>query len=434
MDSTGIRAQHKQYLWPCTTNYYQEPIVLVEGRGVVVRDLEGREYLDFFGGILTTSVGHGIPEITRAVHEQVDRLLHTSTLYPAVPVVGLAARLAGIAPPGLSQVFFTPSGTDADETAAMIAQAFTGRQDIIALRHCYSGRSYFAQSITGHAPWRSAQAQVSFVRHAHAPYCYRCDFGLAYPSCDLHCATDIESLIRTTTGGAIAALIAEPILGVGGFIVPPAEYFRIAVDIARRYGGLFICDEVQTGFGRTGGKLWGIEHSGVVPDVMTVAKGIANGLPLAATLTRPEVAQAWKGLSISTFGGNPVACAAGLATVDYIIGKELPDHVTEMGAALRDGLLSLQRDFPRLVGDVRGKGLMQAIEVVVDEAGGDRTPNPQAVLGLFEATKRRGLLLGKGGLYGNTIRISPPMTVSREEIEDAVRILGEAVAEVSSAM
>jgi 4-aminobutyrate aminotransferase-like enzyme len=431
LSSAQIRRLHRDHLWPCTINYYQEPLVLVEGHGVVVRDLDGREYLDFFGGILTTSVGHGIPEIAKAVHDQVDRIMHTSSLYPSPPVVKLAARLAAAAPAGLTQVFFTTSGTDADETAAMIAQAYTGRQEIIALRHCYSGRSYFAQSVTAHASWRSVPTQLPFVKHAHAPYCYRCDLGLTYPSCDLRCAHDIGALIRTTTSGQVAAFIAEPILGVGGFITPPPDYFRVAVDIVRSHGGIFISDEVQTGFGRTGGKMWGIEQFGVVPDVLTVAKGIANGLPLAATLTRPEIAAAWEGLSISTFGGNPVACAAGLATLDYIEQRRLPDHVNEVGALLRDGLSSLKGEFPKLIGDIRGMGLMQGMELVADEAAGDRTPNAKAVLELFEATKRRGLLVGRGGLYGNVIRIAPPMTVTRAQVEQAVRILGQSLAEIA---
>ena len=429
MSSEQIRDKHRKYLWPCTASYYAEPVVIERGEGVRVTDADGRGYLDFFGGILTTSIGHNVPEISGAVHEQVDRVLHTSTLYPSRPMVELAERLARVCPGELSQTFFTPSGTDADETAVMIAQSFTGRQEVVALRHCYSGRSLLAQSMTAHAPWRCVPTQIPFIKHAHAPYCYRCDLGLTYPACDLRCARDIEMLVRTTTTGQIAAFIAEPVQGVGGFIVPPKEYFEVAVGIAREHGGLFICDEVQTGFGRTGGKLWGIEHWGVEPDVMTMAKGIANGLPLGAVVTRPEVAGSLKGLSISTFGGNPVACAAGSAVLDYIEAKGLPARVVETGALLAEGLAGLARERPGLIGEVRGLGLMQALELVEDPK--TRAPSPRATLALFEATKRRGLLIGKGGLFGNVVRLSPPMSIGRADIEEAVEILGESLAEIA---
>jgi len=431
MNSNDVRSKHETYLWPCTANYYQQPVAIAEGRGARVTDLDGAHYLDFFGGILTTSIGHAIPEINQAIHAQVDRILHTSTLYPSAPMVAYAQELANACPDGLSKTFFTSSGTEADETAIMIAQLHTGRQEVVALRHCYSGRSFLAQSVTAHATWRTATTQLPFVRHAHAPYCYRCDFGLTYPSCSLICATDIERLLETTTSGQVAAFIAEPIQGVGGFVTPPPDYFKVAVEIVRSRGGLFISDEVQTGFGRTGGKMWGIEQYGVVPDVMTMAKGIANGLPLSATVTRPEIAASLRGLSISTFGGNPVACAAASATLRYLRDHALPEHVSEVGAVLRDGLETLKQGFPKLVGDVRGMGLMQAVELVVDEAAGDRTPNPKATLALFEATRKRGLLIGKGGLYANAVRIAPPMTVTRGEVEEAVQILEASLAEIS---
>lgn len=431
MSSEDIRKKHDQYLWPCTINYYKEPLVIAEGKGLTVKDADGKEYLDFFGGILTTSIGHNIEPITRAIHEQVDRILHTSTLYPSVPMVEMAEKLAEICPPGLSQSFFTPSGTDADETAVMLAQIHTGNQEVLALRHCYSGRSLFAQSMTAHSPWRCVPTHLGFIKHAHAPYCYRCDLGLTYPSCDLRCARDIEMLIKTTTTGELAAFIAEPIQGVGGFIVPPDDYFEVAVPIIREYGGLFISDEVQTGFGRTGGKLWGIDHYNVKPDIMTMAKGIANGMPLGAAVTSPEIAASIKKLTIATFGGNPVACAAGSATLDYIKANDVVSHVAQVGETFAEGLRGLQERFPKLIGEVRGKGLMQAIELVVDETAGDRTPNPDATAALFEATKRRGLLIGKGGLFGNAARIAPPMSVTKTEIDEALKILEQSFVDIT---
>ena len=282
--------------------------------------------------------------------------------------------------------------------------------------------------MTGHAPWRAVTTQVAGVKHAVSPYCYRCPFGLGYPSCKLKCATDVEELIQTTTTGRPAAFLAEPIQGVGGFITPPPEYFQIVVDIVRRHGGVFICDEVQTGFGRTGAKMFGIEHWGVEPEIMTMAKGIANGMPIAATIADEEIADAFQKLTISTFGGNPICATAANATLEVIEGEDLPQHAEAVGLRLREGLEVLQRKHPRTIGDVRGKGLMQAIELVVDETAGDRTPNPQAAGQLFEETKARGLLIGKGGLHGNVIRISPPLTVGAAEVDEALVAFGEAFA------
>jgi 4-aminobutyrate aminotransferase-like enzyme len=425
MDSSAIRQKHGEYLLRCTANYYEQPLVLAEGKGSHVKDVDGRSFLDFFGGILTVSVGHANERVGKAIKDQVDKLLHVSTLYPTVPMVSYAEKLASVCPPGLRKCFFTASGTEADETAVMLAQVHTGRQELIALRHGYSGRSLLAQSLTAHSAFRAVSTQVAGVKHALSPYCYRCPLRLRYPSCEVACARDIEELIRTTTTGSVAAFLAEPIQGVGGFITPPREYFRTAVDIVKKYGGLFICDEVQTGFGRTGGKMWGCEQYGVVPDIMTMAKGIANGLPLGATVTTAAIDASMKHSSISTFGGNPVSCAAALATMQVIEEERLVDRVSRTGGLLRAGLEELKRKHPKTIGDVRGMGLMQALELVVDETAGDRTPNARATLALFEQTCARGLLIGKGGLYGNTIRIAPPLTVSEGEVADAIRILDE---------
>jgi 4-aminobutyrate aminotransferase len=267
------------------------------------------------------------------------------------------------------------------------------------------------------------------VKHAVNPYCYRCPLKLTYPSCGVACAQDIEDVIRTTTSGKIAAFMAEPIQGVGGFITPPDEYFQIAVEIARRYGGVFICDEVQTGFGRTGTHWFGISHWGVEPEIMTMAKGIANGLPMGATITVPEVAQAMvgKGLTLSTFGGNPLSTAAGLGALEAMEEAGGPSRFAELGARLRSGLDRLGERYP-LIGDVRGKGLMQGIEMVTDRQS--KEPAPKAVAQLFEETRERGLLIGKGGLYSNVIRISPPLTVNEEQIDRALEILDHALAAV----
>jgi 4-aminobutyrate aminotransferase-like enzyme len=427
--SAEVRAKHKEFLFPSCANYYAEPVVLDSGKGARLKDLDGKSYLDFFGGILTVSLGQAHEGVNRALHAQIDRLGHTSTLYPTLPIVELAEKLVSLAPGKIKKAFFTASGTEADETAVAAAQIFTGRQEIVALRHGYSGRSLLAQSLTAHASYRAIPTQVAAIKHAAAPYCYRCPFGLEYPSCEVRCAKDIEELIQTTTMGQIAGFLAEPIMGVGGFITAPDGYFKIAVDIIKKYGGVFICDEVQTGFGRTGGKMWGIEHhEGVEPDIMTMAKGIANGLPIGATLATAPIADAWKAGNISTFGGNPISATAANATIDTIVAEKLPDNAAAMGKVLRDGLVALKAKYPKTIGDVRGKGLMQALELVKDETAKDRTPNPQATVRLFEETKTRGLLVGKGGLYGNTVRIAPPLNIGKADVQEALRILDDAFA------
>jgi len=276
--------------------------------------------------------------------------------------------------------------------------------------------------LTAHAPWRALPSQVGSIKHALAPYCYRCPINLSYPKCGVACAKDVEELIQTTTTGKVAGILAEPILGVGGFITPPDEYFRIVADIIRSHGGIFISDEIQTGFGRTG-EAWGIGHSGVEPDMITVAKGIANGMPLAAVITTKEISSSLKKNSISTFGGNPVSCTAANATLEIMERDDLKQNAHEMGEILKEGLKKIQSEHKEIIGEVRGKGLMVGLELVMDETNKDRTPNPEAVDLLMEETKKRGLLIGRGGLYSNCIRISPSLNVGRNEIDEALSIL-----------
>ncbi|MCA9607178.1 MAG: aminotransferase class III-fold pyridoxal phosphate-dependent enzyme, partial [Myxococcales bacterium] len=257
--SDEIRRKHAEYLFPAVANFYKEPTVLTDGKGTRLTDLDGNSYLDFFGGILTVSIGHSNEDVNAAVIAQVQRLQHVSTLYPTLPIVELAEKLAKATPGKLQKCFFTASGTEADETAVMMAQVSTGNHELVALRHGYSGRSLLAQSLTAHHTYRAIPTQVAAIKHAPAPYCYRCPFKLEYPSCGVQCAKDLDELIQTTTQGRIAGMLAEPIQGVGGFVTPPKEYFQIASEIVHKYGGVLIADEVQTGFGRTG-KMWGIEQ------------------------------------------------------------------------------------------------------------------------------------------------------------------------------
>jgi 4-aminobutyrate aminotransferase-like enzyme len=345
-----------------------------------------------------------------------------------VPQLELAEQLVQIRPmKEKAKVFFTNSGTEANETAVALAKEATGRQELLVLRHNYGGRGTLALSTMGNKHYRPrTQSEVSGIRFAHAPYCYRCDFGLSYPDCGVACAKDLKSLIETTTDGEIAAFMAETILGVGGFITPPQEYFQIAVPIARNAGGLFIADEVQTAWGRTGGKWWGIEQYGVEPDILTSAKGMANGQPIGLTLAKAAIADKATYANISTFGASPISMAAASATLQVIEEEKLLFNAQMMGKALRQGLESLKERFQG-IGDVRGMGLMQAIELVKDR--GSKEPDPQATNRLMEATRKRGLLIGKGGLFGNALRIAPPMIVNQGQIDDALRILGEGLQE-----
>ena len=427
MSGADVRAKHKEFLFPCVANYYDEPVVLVRAEGTRAFDAEGREYIDFFGGILTVSVGHCHPEVVEKVHEQMRTLGHVSSVYPHEQQVRAAERLAKLTPGKLKKSFFTNSGTEADETAVMLAKIYTGQQEIIVLRHSYHGRSALNVSMTSHAPWRPVTTQVAGIKHALSPYCYRCPLGLTYPSCGVKCAQDLEELIRTETNGRPAAFIAEPIQGVGGFITPPKEYFEIAVGIVRKYGGVFICDEVQTGFGRTGETWFGIEHWGVEPEIMTMAKGIANGWPVGATIATDEVANSFTSLSLSTYGGNPVSMAAVNATLDVMERENIPKKSAERGKQLRDALEGMKEKYD-FIGDVRGMGMMQAVELVDDRK--TKAPSPTKAVRFMEATKRQGILVGKGGLYGNVLRVAPPMTITQSEMADGIARLEKAFAEV----
>jgi len=423
-----INDKHRRYIFDAVFNYYETPLPLQRGRGVHLYDFDGNEYLDFFAGIVTVNVGHCHPRVTAAIQEQAATLQHVSTLYPTAPIVELAEKLAQITPGDLSKTYFTNSGTEANETAVLLAQLATGAQSIVALRHSYSGRSSVARSLSGQSPWKMQPNQIAAVVHAPAPYCYRCPFKLSYPDCGVACAEDLEELIATTTPGVVAGFLAETVLGAGGYIVPPPEYFPIAVDIIRRPGGLFIADEVQSGFGRTGGRWFGIEHWDVEPDVITMAKGIANGAPLGATVTRPELADEFGGgLSISTFGGNPMSSVASLASIAVIEEDGLLDNAATVGAHLRRRLDELAGRF-EVIGDVRGLGLMQGIELVQDRA--TKEPAADAALRLMEETKARGLLIGKGGLYGNVLRVGPPLNITAEQVDDGIERLADAFAAI----
>src|SRR3954471_21941582 len=343
MSTSDAVRKHKEFLFPAVSMYYAEPIALVKGEGNYVWDDQGKRYLDAFGGVLTVSVGHANPKVVNAIVEQVKRINHTSTLYANQPQSDLAEKLASIAPGKLKKTFFTSSGTEANETAMNAARHATGRLDIITLRHSYSGRSLQTLAGCGQSGWKKLPTLVPGIHHAHAPYCYRCPFHAPGPhACGLECAQDLEELIQTETGGEIAAFMAETIIGSGGFIVPPPGYFEKAVGIARKYGGLFICDEVQAAWGRTGEHWWGIQHYDVTPDIMVSAKGMGNGAPVAMTIATPEVADKFPGITFATFGGNPVSMAAALSTIQVIEDDDLKTNARVVGNHLGERFKQLK--------------------------------------------------------------------------------------------
>ena len=430
MTKDEILLASQDYLFPAVFHYYKEPLLIARAKDQFVYDADGRAYLDFFGGILTISVGHCNDKVNARIHRQVDTLQHVSTVFVTEPQVALAKKIASLTPGGrLTKSFFTNSGTEANETAIMAARCYTGSSEIIALRHSYHGRSAVTMALTGQAAWRMPGAVQPGIVHAHNAYCYRCPFGLTYPSCGVRCAEDVEELIRSSTSGRVAGFIGEPIQGVGGFITPPKEYFAIVAGIVRNYGGIFISDEVQTAWGRTGSKWFGIEQYGVTPDVITSAKGLANGCPIGVTVATPEVADSLKGLTISTFGGNPVTTTAAKAVLDLIDQENLLANSAETGVYLRGKLEELQAKYA-VIGDVRGMGLMQAIELVEDRQ--TKAPAARATAELMEAARRNGLLLGKGGMYGNCIRISPPLNVGKSDVDEFARLLDASLGECTN--
>ncbi len=430
MTKEEIILANKEFLFPSVFHYYKEPLVISHAKDQYVWDADGNQYLDFFGGIVTVSVGHCNDQVDAKVHAQIDKLQHVSTVFANEPQAALAKKIASLTPDGaLTKSFFSNSGTEANETAILAARCYTGASEIIALRHSYHGRSAMAMTLTGQASWRLGGVPQPGVVHAHNAYCYRCPFGQTYPSCEMQCATDMEELIKTSTSGKVAALIAEPIQGVGGFITPPKEYFPIVEKIVRNYGGIFISDEVQTAWGRTGNKWFGIEHWGVVPDIITSAKGLANGSPIGLTVAKAAVADAVKGVQISTFGGNPVTTTAAKAVIDYIEEQNLLTNTAEVGAYLREKLLALREKHP-VIGEVRGMGLLQAMELVEDRT--TKKPAVAATLAMMEATRENRILIGKGGLYGNVIRLSPPMNITRAEVDEFALRLDKSFAQCGS--
>ena len=427
MTETDLLARHRAVLPGWLTLYYDEPIEIVRGEGRRVFDANGIAYLDFFAGILTNAIGYDIAEISDALRAQIDTgVLHTSTLYLIRRQVELAERIAQLSGIDDAKVFFANSGSEANDTALMLATQYRRSHQVLALRNSYAGRSHATIGVTGNRGWSATALSPIKVSYVHGGYRYRSPFR-EYSDADYiaACVADLRDVIETTTSGDIACMIVEPIQGVGGFASPPDGLFHAFHEVLQDYGILLISDEVQTGWGRTGDHLWGIQAHRVTPDAMTFAKGLGNGLAIGGVVARPELMDSLTANSISTFGGNPLATAAASATLEFLLSHDLQGNAAKLGARLIGGLRDTARDCA-VVGDVRGKGLMIGIELITP----DGAPNREATSAVHELAKQRGLLIGKGGLYGNVLRLSPPMTLTETEADEALAILADVLTAV----
>jgi len=366
------------------------------------------------------------------VQEQIGRLQHTTTIYLHPAVGQLGKKLAEHMPEGsgLTVSYFTNSGSEANELAVLSAREYTGHIAVIALRNGYHGGTSVPMGMTAHGTWKFPTNNPAGIHHTHAGYCYRCPYGLTYPSCDLKCAHDIKDVIEYQTTGQVAAFIGEPIQGVGGAVTPPKEFFQIVYDIVRQHGGICIADEVQGGFGRTGTHYWAHQNYGVVPDMITMAKGIGNGAPLGAMTTTEPISEVMANrIHFNTYGGNPVSMTAGLATLEVIDEENIQQNALEIGGMLKDGLNELA-DRHALIGEVRGMGLMLGVELVTDRQS--KQPATVQCATLVEKARHMGLLLGKGGLFGNTLRIKPPMCITKDDAEFMLAVIDECLTEIET--
>jgi alanine-glyoxylate transaminase / (R)-3-amino-2-methylpropionate-pyruvate transaminase len=423
-----VLALRRQYVNPVVFTLYRDPLMIVEGKMQYLFDETGRRYLDFFAGIVTVSCGHCHPKVMRRVQDQVATLQHATTIYLHPNLSLLAQKLASKMPSGLDVTYFVNSGSEANDLAVTMARLFTGNSDVIAVRNAYHGGSPSSLGLTSHHTWKYPLPPQPGVHHALCPDPAVSRSGGSAEESATQSAADIRELIRYSTPGRIAAYIAEPIQGVGGVTRGAPNYFREAYAVAREHGGLCISDEVQTGFGRTGEHYWGFQNYGVTPDIVTMAKGIGNGTPLAAVTTRREIAESLsQRIHFNTFGGNPVSMAAGLAVLEVIDEDGLQENARKIGGRLLRGLRRLQEQHP-MVGEVRGLGLMLGVELVTDP--GTRAPATTQTLDVLEATREMGLLLGKGGLDGNILRIKPPMCITAEDADFALDVLDRALVRV----
>lgn len=422
----AILRKKKEYMIPCVYHFYSEPMQIVRGEGQYLYDHEGRQYLDCYSAVSVAGAGHCHPYIVDRICEQARTLQHTTTIYLTQPIVDLAERLAAIMPGDIKKSFFCTSGSEANEGAALLAQLHTGRSEMLAMRNGLHGRTKLGMSLTGLSFWRTDPTPVGGIAHVTAPYCYRCPLGLSVDSCEIECALDVGKVITTSTSGRVAAFFAEPIQGNGGIITPPPGYFERVKKILDRYGILFVSDEVQTGYGRTG-KMFGCQHWDFKPDIITSAKALANGTPIGAFSTTDSIAASFTRPSASTLGGNPVSSVAALATLDVIENEDLPHRAETMGKMLMERLLELQ-DRHSIIGDVRGKGLMLGAELVRE----DKEPATEETDRILESLKNSGVLAGKTGAGRNVLTFQPPLIIEKEDIERLIEALENAFSELAS--
>jgi len=426
MGDAELLRRHRAVMPSWLTLFYEQPIEIVSGSGRRVTDGGGRQYLDFWGGILTNAIGYDIAEIADAVRRQVDSgVVHTSTLYLIRAQVDLAEKIARLSGIPDAKVFFCNSGSEANDTALTLATNHRGSQQVLAMRNSYHGRGFGPIAVTGNRGWSATPLSPFRVAYVEGSYRYRSPYR--HLDDDAYIAASVDDLrqtLATATSGEIACLLAEPIQGVGGFTSGPDGLLGALAEVVAEHGGLFVSDEVQTGWGRTGDHFWGFQAHGVEPDMITFAKGMGNGLAIGGVVGRGDIMEAVPANSISTFGGNPLSTSAANATIDYLLDHDLQANAAKLGDRLLSGLRDLA-DAHAVIGDARGRGLMLALELVVP---GGELPDPAAAAQLLEETRERGLLVGKGGLHGNVIRMAPPMTLTDEEAGEALDVLSASLA------
>lgn len=416
-----ILEKKKKYIMPCLGHFYQEPPEMVKGNMQYLFDHTGKKYTDFFAGVSVMNCGHCNPQITKAVCDQVNELQHVCNIYLTENFVNLAEKLAQVTPGNLQKSFFCSTGTEANEGALLLAQLYTNNSEYISLRHGLHGRTKLTMSLTGISMWRTDPNPVGGIHFAPNPNCYRCPLKKRYPECDMECANMIEDIIGYATSDKIAAYIAEPIQGNGGIVVPPKNYFKRVKEILDKHKILFIADEVQTGFARTG-KMFAIENFDVVPDIMTMAKALGNGAPISTFIAKPEVADIYTKPGASTLGGNPVSTAAGIAVLNYIEEADLIECAKERGAQLKAGLAEIQNRHS-IIGDIRGLGLMVGAELV-DK---DNSPAPEKADLIVEEMKNNGFIIGKNGIARNVLAFQPPLVITKEDINNMLDALEKAI-------
>ena len=421
-----LHNRYKAIMAPYLNPLYTSPVSIDRGQGSYVWDVEDNQYLDFFGGVLTTMIGHNNPAVTEAIQSQAAKVLHTSTLYLSEPMIEFAEEIGAASGIPDARVFFTTSGSEANDTALMLATSFRNSNEILAMRHSYHGRTFATQAVTSQSTWLSSRISGLSVNYVQGPYRLRSPFeNMTDEEFTKACVLDLQQILDTATTGNVACLIFEPIQGVGGFAIPPDGFFGEMSKVLSNYGTLLISDEVQTGWGRTGDHFWGYEAHGIIPDMLTFAKGVGNGATLAGVIARAEIMENITALNFSTFGGNPLSCAAGLATFKELMNQNMLQNASEMGSRLMEGLQPTVDKAPWL--KLRGRGLMVALEAVRTEHDNTFEPYPQRASELLEACKQNGLLLGKGGAFGNVIRITPMLNVTPDEIDEGISILNEAI-------